>query len=429
MSTKKLAFAAIAAGLALSLAACAPQSGSTATSDTAKSSKIVYAIPSSWVKAGALQDNIKAYEKESGNTVEVLGIPDEQYDSTVQARLTSGSGIDVFAGLDSIEKPGSVMIEITNPSFKSRMNESVYNSMLAVDGKLYSYPTADGLATFGVLYNKSVFEAAGVTKAPTTLDELTEDFKKVKASGVDPLYLAGKDGWTLLQHRNAADADFVGGNKDVATELATNKTTWAKVPGFDKQYQALSDWAKGGLLNADALTGSYEQSTAAVASGKAGAIINGTWAIGAIRAANADVKLGFFALPNVGADNVVALSKPNTMHIAASSKVQKQAAELLDFLIQPARATAFLDAAPGVPGFKDAKATKADSAITDVLGYVDAGKVVGHFDNLSRFPTPQDDTIAAYQELIAGRIDVAEFTKRYDSAWTNAGKTAGIAGF
>ena len=67
--------------------------------------------------------------------------------------------------------------------------------------------------------------------------------------------------------------------------------------------------------------------------------------------------------------------------------------------------------------------------MTEIQTWVDEGKTGAAFDEASRFPTPQDDIIAAYQELLAGRIDVAEFGKRYDSAWQAAGKTAGLEGF
>ena len=418
----------VVAVAALGLSGCA----STADADsdsTGEGVNIVYAVPSSWVNTGALQENIDLWEKETGNTVEVLGIPDEQHDTTVQARLASGGGIDVFAGLNDIEDSASVMVEITDPSFEDRMSSAVYESMFATDGKLYSYPTADALATFGVLYNEEVFEAAGVDEAPTSLEDLTAAFEQIKATGVTPLYLAGKDGWTLLQHRNSVDADFLSTDPDIAAKLATNETTWTEVPGFEGQYDALLDWSTGGLINPDVLTASYEQSLEALATGKAGAIINGTWAISELRKQNPDLELGFFAVPNADGETVIGLSRPNTMHIAASSKVQEEAQDLLEFLIAPEQAERFIAAAPGVPSFEDVTVAEPDPAIEDVQVYVAEGRVVGHFDNLSRFPTPQDDIIAAYQELVAGRINVEEFGAAYDAAWINAGKTAGLEGF
>lgn len=337
--------------------------------------------------------------------------------------------MDVFAGLNEEKSPGDFMVEITDPVFEDRMPEAVFESMHAADGKLYSYPAADGLNTFGVFYNKAVFEAAGVTDAPQSLEELTEAFTAVKETGVTPLYLAGKDGWTLLQHRNSVNADFLAGDEGLATELATNKTTWADVPGFADQYQVLADWAKAGLTNADILTAGYEQSTKAVAEGTAGAIINGSWVIGELRGANPEGEFGFFALPSSDGETQIALSQPALMHIAKDSEQKENAEKLLQFLSEPAQVENFLANNPGVPAFTDVEIAEPDPVLGDIQAYIDGGQSGAHFDNASRFPTPQDDIIAAYQELLAGRIDVTEFTSRYDSAWTNAGKTAGIEGF
>lgn len=428
MKTARIvAVVAAASSLVVALAGCSGSAG--AKEPNSNADPLVYLVPSSWANYAGLKANIEAYTAKTGVKVDLQGVPDEQYDQSVRAKLASGGGVDIFAGLNEEKKPGDFMQEVKNPAFKSRMSDSVYESMLAADGKLYGVPSADGLSTFGVFYNKDVFEKAGITAAPETMDDLTAAFEAVKKSGVTPLFLSGKDGWTLLQHRNAVDADFIGDDASLPKKLASNKTTWSEVPGFKEQYQTLADWAKDGLTNADVLTASYEQSTKAVADGTAGAIINGSWVVGEVRGANKDGNFGFFPLPNPTGKTQIALGAPNVMHIAKDSKQADAARKLLEFMIEPAQVKTYLASNPGIPAFTDVKADAPDQMMGDIQAYVDAKKTGAHFDNASRFPTPQDDIIAAYQELIAGKIDVAEFGKRYDAAWIAAGKTAGVAGF
>ncbi|KJQ52804.1 ABC transporter substrate-binding protein [Microbacterium sp. SA39] len=421
-----IALTAAASSLAIALAGC---SGAPETPSDGGGKPLVYLVPSSWANYQGLQENIDAYTEKTGVEVEVQGVPDEQYDQNVRAKISSGGGVDIFAGLNEEKDPGSFMTEISDPDFQDRMSASVFESMLATDGKLYGVPAADGLSTFGVFYNKDVFETAGVTETPETLEDLTAAFTAVKESGVTPLFLSGKDGWTLLQHRNAVNADFIGDNAELPQQLAANEGTWTEIPGFEQQYQNLADWAKGGLTNADVLTASYEQSTAAVADGTAGAIINGSWVIGEIRAANPEGNFGFFALPNPEGTTQIALSQPNIMHIAKDSAQPEAARELLEFLIEPAQVENFLASTPGVPAFTDVTVGEPDPIMSDIQIWVDDEKTGAAFDTAARFPTPQDDIIAAYQELLAGRIDVAEFGTRLDTAWQAAGKTAGLEGF
>ena len=428
MSKKTFLATAAVAVAALGLAGCSAATPTGSDDEKSEPKNIVYVVPSSWANAGSFQENIDAYEAESGNTVEVQAVPDEQFTSTVQARLASGEGIDVFPGYNDIDDPGSVLVEIENPSYEDRMSASVFDSIKAKDGKIYGYPTATPLSTFGVFYNKDVFEAAGV-EVPTTLDEMTEAFEAIKADGVTPLYLAGKDGWTLLQHRNSVNAGFFAADADVATKLATNETEWQEVDGFDEQYTALAEWSTSGLINDNALTASYEESQRALVDGQAGAIINGSWVIGELRKLNPDANIGFFALPTAEGEAQIALTPPNVVHIAASSEVKEEAEEMLQFLIEPEQVELFMASAPGVPAFTDVEIAEVDPAMADVLVYVDAEETGPHFDAVTRFPNPEAEFIAAYQELIAGRIDVKEFGASVQSAWVTAGQTAGIEGF
>ncbi|MFC9559854.1 ABC transporter substrate-binding protein [Agromyces sp. NPDC056965] len=414
----------MAAAAALALAGCS--AGSSEGSDGA--ANVVYVVPSSWASAGAFADNVAAWEEETGNTVEVQAIPDEQYDDTVRARLQGGDGIDIYAGQDAVEDPSAIMLEVDESAFADRMADSVVESMRAADGKIYGYPSADGLSSFGVIYNKDVFGAAGV-EVPTTLAELTSAYDSIKATDVTPLFLSGGDGWTLLQHRNAVNADLLGENPDVADELAANDTTWSEVPGMLPQYTALQEWVETGDVNADAVTATYETAIKSVTDGTAATIINGSWAIGELRKVNPDANVGFFALPTEDGANQIALTRPNILHIAASSKVAEESTDLLQFLIEPENVAAHLAIAPGIPAFTDVTVEDMDPAIGDIQAYIENDQAGPAFDTSTTFPTPQDDIIASYQELVAKQIDAKTFLEQLDASWKSAGETAGREGF
>jgi raffinose/stachyose/melibiose transport system substrate-binding protein len=184
-----------------------------------------------------------------------------------------------------------------------------------------------------------------------------------------------------------------------------------------------------GLINSDALTATYDSATSAIASGRCGAIINGTWAIGAIGAIDKSSDLGLFPLPAANGTGAIGLSKPNLLKIAPFSKVAAAAQDFLNFMVAQPQAQKFLNANPGVSAFTDVKVADSSSAVADVQKLVDAGGTVVPFDQQSTLPQPQDDIIAAYQELIGKRIDVAGFGKRVQSAWAGAGAKAGAPGF
>jgi raffinose/stachyose/melibiose transport system substrate-binding protein len=385
-------------------------------------------LPSSWASVPGFMANVAAWEKQSGGTVKLTPVPDANYDSLVQARLAAKSGVDIFAGQDTVKDKAAIMLPASGP-WVARLNPDVRKAITDKDGKIYGTPTADGLASYGVIYNKKVFAKAGIAGAPATLAEFTADLAKVKAVGVTPLYLSGKDGWTLLQHRNAVNASLIAANPGLVSALDSNKIKWPDIPGFGDEYDALAQWVHKGLINSDALTATYDSATSAIASGRCGAIINGTWAIGAIGAIDKSSDLGLFPLPAANGTGAIGLSKPNLLKIAPFSKVAAAAQDFLNFMVAQPQAQKFLNANPGVSAFTDVKVADSSSAVADVQKLVDAGGTVVPFDQQSTLPQPQDDIIAAYQELIGKRIDVAGFGKRVQSAWAGAGAKAGAPGF
>lgn len=423
---KALVLGSVLAAAAIALSGCATSSSSSLSGVTIK-----YLVPSSWANAGAFKVNIAAYEKKYKNTIDVQAVPDANYDSVVQARLAGGSGIDLFAGQDHVANLSKIALQISNAPFEKRMTAVNYDAMKAADGKVYGYPTADGLATNGIFYNKDDFAKAGITAPPTSLGDLTADMAKVKAAGITPLYFAGKDGWTLLQHRNALNPLMALKTPDAYTQLNTNKLTWSKSPFFTEQYDVLTGWVKSGYINTGALTSTYEQSVKAIIDGSASMLFQGSWVISDIRAVSKTAKIGFFPLPTASGHERIQLSRVNIIHIATKSKVAEQAKVFLDFMIQKPQAEAFLAKAPGIPAFTDVTVpSPADPVLIDIEKYTSNGKVGPGFDDVSSLAAPtQDAIIAEYQELIAGRQTTAQFGTALDSIWQDAGKTAGTPGF
>ncbi|WP_405681940.1 ABC transporter substrate-binding protein [Streptomyces sp. NBC_01238] len=397
-------------------------------SGAAGSVTVTFMLPPSWVGVAGFKDNVAAWEHKTGNKVKLTPVLDANYDALVQARIAAKSGVDVFGGQDTVKNKAAIMLPASGP-WVDRLTPSVRKAITGTDGKIYGTPSADGLASYGVIYNKDVFGKAGVTSLPAGLADFEAGLEKIKADGTNPLCLSGKDGWTLLQHRNAVDSGLLGTTPDLVTGLDANRTKWGDAPGFTAQYDALASWVDKGLINKDALTATFDSQNAALAEGTCGAIINGTWAFSAIATVKKDANIGFFPLPSADGKNTIGLAKPNLLKVAAFSQVATQAQDFLNFMIEQPQAQKFIDANPGVSPFTDVTATQESSAVGDFRKLVEGGATVTPFDQQSTVPQPQDDIIAAYQELIGKRIDVQKFTDLVQSAWQKSGAKAGAAGF
>ena len=67
-----------------------------------------------------------------------------------------------------------------------------------VDGKTYALPFSLGVV--GVWYNTDLFEQAGITAPPTTMDEWYDDIAKLKDAGITPISVGAGDKWPAAHY-------------------------------------------------------------------------------------------------------------------------------------------------------------------------------------------------------------------------------------
>src|SRR5665647_2075150 len=71
-------------------------------------------------------------------------------------------------------------------------SEGVLNAF-SIDGKVYGMPTA--VLPGGIYYSQDLFDEAGISEPPTTLEDVNAAVSALKDAGVAPIALGGKDAW------------------------------------------------------------------------------------------------------------------------------------------------------------------------------------------------------------------------------------------
>ncbi|SAK77756.1 extracellular solute-binding protein [Caballeronia temeraria] len=51
--------------------------------------------------------------------------------------------------------------------------------------------------SWGLFYRKYLFQTVGISEEPKTWDQLMDTCKKLKAAGITPFSVGGRDAWTL----------------------------------------------------------------------------------------------------------------------------------------------------------------------------------------------------------------------------------------
>jgi ABC-type glycerol-3-phosphate transport system substrate-binding protein len=146
------------------------------------------------------------------------------------------------------------------------------------------------------LYNKKLFEQAGITETPKTFQEFLDVGTKLKAIGVAP-FVSGFGSWGAAVFATPYYWNIIGADdleKTYAGEMKYSTQPWIDfLTLFEKM--AKSDVVGTGLVSYD-----FPAAESLFVNGQAGMIFDGSWAIGVFNSQNPDFKdYGVFFPPAV----------------------------------------------------------------------------------------------------------------------------------
>lgn len=202
----------------------------------------------------------------------------------------------------------------------------------AVNGQSYGIPITINFN--GVIYNKKVFEQAGYATPPKTIDEFMAALQAIKdKTDAVPLYTNYAAGWPLTQWE--ADLPTVAGDVSYVNnkQPATDDNFVPGQPHYEL-YKILYDAAQKGLIEEDPTTTDWESSKVDLGSGKIGAMVLGSWAIGQIKgvAANPD-DVGFMPFTTNADKVVVPLADDYLIGVSIHSQNKEASRAWVDWFI------------------------------------------------------------------------------------------------
>ncbi|MEK3885100.1 ABC transporter substrate-binding protein [Paenibacillus sp. PL2-23] len=279
--------------------------------------------------AEALEKMAEEYEKETGVKVDIeTHGGGEDYSALLKAELAAGEEPEIFnssgwAGFDPyVDRAADLSGE---PWAKDLVEAS--KAQITRDGKLLGMPM--NLEAYGFTYNKDLFEQAGITELPKTLDELSAAAEKLKAAGITPFALTS-EWWSMGIHTlnialaNQADpAAFI---EDVKAGKATLKDD-----PIMKEWVKLVDimFANG---QDNALTTDYNTQVAEFAAGKYAIIQHGNWIQGMVDEVDPELNLGMMPVPLLDAPNVFT-GVPNNWIVNSKSDQVEEAKAFLNWMV------------------------------------------------------------------------------------------------
>lgn len=199
-------------------------------------------------------------------------------ESSLLPALTAKSGPQLVA-LPAEDLPvyaGKGALQDLSSWYSSSSNAKALNknavTMEVVDGKKYGVPT--GFVPLSVIYNKKMFDAAGITSFPTTWDEWVADAKKLTVTPAGSS-TPSQYGLALPDHQTVANGVWQTLFLENGGTIADGKTAKVDSSANEKTLSYWADAVRNSRISPTGLTG--VQADNLFSAGKAAMEIAGPW--------------------------------------------------------------------------------------------------------------------------------------------------------
>lgn len=224
---------------------------------------------------------------------------DTNYADDALMHLQSGD-YETIMMIPAVDKADLSTYFLSYGDLSTMQTQINYATAWEYQGEVYGVPST--ATTQGIVYNKKVFDAAGITELPKTPDEFIEALQKIKDNtDATPLYTNYAAGWTM----GAWDA-YIGNNATGDNTYINQKLVHTKDPFKDygdgthayAVYKILYDAVANGLTEDDFSTTDWEGCKPAINNGEIGCMVLGSWAYPQMEAAGANgADIGYMPFP------------------------------------------------------------------------------------------------------------------------------------
>ncbi|CAM5787210.1 ABC transporter substrate-binding protein [Cellulomonas persica] len=253
-------------------------------------------------------ETVAAFMKDNPDvTIKVQAIQNEDLDGKLQTALNSGDAPDIFlqrgGGKMAAMVRANQLLDITDlisDETKKLIPEGSFKAN-ELEGKTYAMPIA--VLPGGIWYSKDLFEAAGITDTPKTIDDLNGAVTKLKGTGVSPIALGAKDAWPAAHwyYFFALRACSPETLESTAKSMEFTDPCWLDAAENLEAFAATEPFNQG-FLTTSAQQGAGS-SAGLLANHKAAMELMGAWNPGVIASLTPDEKplpdLDWFAFPEV----------------------------------------------------------------------------------------------------------------------------------
>lgn len=374
---------------------------------------------------GFWQEMADQYHQMNPNVkIEVVTMQNEQFNTKLPAAMQSNDPPDLFqawgGGQMATQVEAGKLKDLTELIPETIESVGPSASGWQVDGRQYGIPYSFGVV--GFWYNKQLFKKAGIAAPPATYEEFLADVAKLKAAGITPVAVGGKDKWPdafwwdyfavracskeTLQ-KSARDYDF---SDSCWISAGTNTQRLLDAKPFQPAF--LSTSAQQGAGSSAGL----------LANGKAAMELQGHWNPGVL--ANLTTKkeamqqnLGWFPFPAVtGGQGAPNAALGGGDGFACSFKAPKQCEDFLKYIMSVDNQRKYGLTNAGLPVVKGSEDGVKDPALKDLIAFRNNASYVQTYLDIAFVTSVGKAVNDAIAQQFAGKVSAAEVVEMIKAA-------------
>jgi ABC-type glycerol-3-phosphate transport system substrate-binding protein len=366
-------------------------------------------------------------ERNSGVNLEIQNMGFDPYVTTLQTKIASNDAPDIFMTegeqMQTFYRNG-YLLNMSGQNFVNNFNPGDL-ALVTINGELISVPVS--FTSMCAIYNKEVFNAAGIQKVPETLNEFYEVLRILKAGGVAPIAAGYKETWCIMAD---IQTDYIlsvlGKDRNAILDLLSRKTTFAGNTLWRDMFGRLFERYQ--YVSTDPFGTDWSSAVDMLAAGRAAMVLNGSWGVSSFRDKNSTGEIGLFALPvsnNPQDTKLIIMGNSGGYSIFKNTPNPNEALAFMSLFASPEMGSLSARMTNQVSLIRGAEAP-AEPAWQDANAYINKGQVLSNGDIDHNFPNEYRVAVETVlsKHLLAGARDVDALLRELDSEFDRIYKSS-----
>lgn len=362
--------------------------------------KLEFAIKETGSTLEAYQKIVDSFNAENDNIqVEIVSYG-KDYQSLMKAKMAANDLPDLFTTHGwAVFLYGKYLAPLNHRTWVKDLSPEIKGTVTDLSDNIVALPMDIDIS--GMICNMDVLKASGIGKEPSTLPEFLEDCAKIKAAGLTPIYVAGKDSSDTagLFSRLSLTLFTTSKTQNYAQQFYDGTFDWTK---YDEIGTLVNELVEKGYFNVDYLTADKAGGYRSLAENKVAFAFQSNQTIAEAKKINPDANIKMMKLPGYTAEDASFLISGERDAVGAwkDGKHLNEALIFIDYCAKPENVKLVSEAyglPPSIVTVKDV-----EPSIADLLTIINGCYVSNHFDR-EYLPDGMWNVLKAYSSSILSK--------------------------